>query len=76
MVLYFSALTLCVQRIVVVLSMQKSISWICKKHGEKSFWISFVVGFLSQMMWRNYKYFGSVAWHIDMDKKCCCAIFQ
>jgi hypothetical protein len=76
MVLYFSTLNLCVQRIVVILSMRKSISWICKKHGEKSFWISFVVGFLSQMMLRNCKYFGYVAWHIDMDKKCSCGVFQ
>jgi hypothetical protein len=47
-----------------------------QKNDDKTLWISFVVSFLSQMMLRNCRYSKYVAQHIDMDKKCCCAIFQ
>jgi len=39
-----------------------------KKHDDKTFWISFVVGFPSWMMLKNCRYSGYVAWHIGMDK--------
>jgi hypothetical protein len=76
MLLYSSTYVLCIQKIVVVMSISEYIFCLFKKHCDKIVWISLIVGFLSCMMLRNCKYSKYVPWFMEMDKKCYFVVFQ
>ncbi len=60
----------------MVVSMWDDIFWFYMKCYCRILLMSTTFGFFISMMLKNCKYSRSVAWHMEMNRKWCCVIFQ